>query len=600
MPSTFRHSQRPTALSFCVLLLHSHSINGQSQSSSTCTTHENVCSGAGPSKRPLPGCSTFAQCDTTTNSVISIQTCLAGSIFDTLLETCNWNYVAFCDVASCPPTEEPTPFPTTEEPSWSPSKRPTAPPTGSPTVTPTSIPSLSPSFTKESIVQDFLLSKQDLIEKYILISYTSSGLAYPSRQYKFDDFFSSLQLMGIQGFGSGFQFMLYEGDAVKYQYGLVNLAAFLANAMVETIQNDACDELNWQEVAGRYAISNSCGQEGRSYQDETCNNQANEDIFSCQVDTNMEIIAISSGNQVRAPPPFKCEAGRGEGFYAGYWDTETGTEVADIPYSNSNGRTDTEGCCWWGRGALSTRGICNIGKFNYYVGMKAALDGRPSLYPNIDFCQYPEAVCSSDATNELRWTISMFEWAERIQRYTSDQWSYENQLTTFVDRGMNDDSFIDSVGRILSLGCHQEGCSDFEVRHADQRKANFYLILNDVFSLKFLLQPTPQPGPTVTPGPSLQLDFEVDVPNPVAMPQPWPPILPPTTEITSPQPGASYEELPPSYDIGATGDLLLLTAMPTNEHNDSLMRVEENASGRLLRSSVVSFLVVFYCFSLNK
>ena len=57
----------------------------------------------------------------------------------------------------------------------------------------------------------------------------------------------------------------------------------------------------------------------------------------------MEIIAISSGNQVRAPPPFKCEAGRGEGFYAGYWDTETGSEVADIPYSNSNGRTDTEG-----------------------------------------------------------------------------------------------------------------------------------------------------------------------------------------------------------------------------------------------------------------
>lgn len=24
----------------------------------------------------------------------------------------------------------------------------------------------------------------------------------------------------------------------------------------------------------------------------------------------------------------------------------------------SSGRTDLEGCCWWGRGALLTRGVC--------------------------------------------------------------------------------------------------------------------------------------------------------------------------------------------------------------------------------------------------
>ena len=37
---------------------------------------------------------------------------------------------------------------------------------------------------------------------------------------------------------------------MKFRYGLVNLAAFLANGMVDGIKDDTCDELNWQQVAG--------------------------------------------------------------------------------------------------------------------------------------------------------------------------------------------------------------------------------------------------------------------------------------------------------------------------------------------------------------
>ena len=44
-----------------------------------------------------------------------------------------------------------------------------------------------------------------------------------------------------------------------------------------------------------------------------------------------------------------------------------------------------------GSGALLTR---NIGKINYLQN-KAALDGRPSLYTNTNFCQFPESTCSS-------------------------------------------------------------------------------------------------------------------------------------------------------------------------------------------------------------
>lgn len=80
--------------------------------------------------------------------------------------------------------------------------------------------------------------------------------------------------------------------------------------------------------------SNSCGQEGRSYQDETCG------IYSCAVDPNMEVTAINAANAIRAPPPFECTPAKG---FTGYWDTRTGAEITDAPYSNTLGRTDVQG-----------------------------------------------------------------------------------------------------------------------------------------------------------------------------------------------------------------------------------------------------------------
>ena len=57
----------------------------------------------------------------------------------------------------------------------------------------------------------------------------------------------------------------------------------------------------------------------------------------------MEVTAISSANQMRAPPPMECRPGSGTNFYAGYWDTSTGTEIKNTPYSNTAGRIDIEG-----------------------------------------------------------------------------------------------------------------------------------------------------------------------------------------------------------------------------------------------------------------
>ena len=308
----------------------------------------------------------------------------------------------------------------------------------------------------------YIDSKRDLIEEYILISYHdgASGLPYPSISYTYEQFIRSLEIMGVNGFGADFKFDLWEGQ----HYGLVNLAAFLANCMVESIEADTCDELNWQEISGRYPLSNACGQESRSYQDETCGGMQ-IDTFSCDVVPYMESTAVSAASQKLAPPPFRCKPVTDRINYSGYW--ENGVLVANVSLENDLGRTDTQGCCFWGRGALLTRGVCNIGKINYYLGKGGANQGRYTLYPTLDFCDYPENTCASAYTEELRWTVAFFEWAERIQRYyVPNEWQYRAKLKQFVDNGMADDTFIESVSRILSRGCHESGCT--EVRMMDK------------------------------------------------------------------------------------------------------------------------------------
>lgn len=122
---TRRQGLRGISLTLFIAHIRLHSSTG-----ADCVTPENVCDGEGASKRPLPGCTTFAQCDPTLGTVIAFQTCLAGSIFDTLMEICNWENISFCNVPSCSPTKNPTLNPT----SMSPTKNPTDRPTGELTI----------------------------------------------------------------------------------------------------------------------------------------------------------------------------------------------------------------------------------------------------------------------------------------------------------------------------------------------------------------------------------------------------------------------------------------------------------------------------------
>merc|ERR1719389_839338 len=114
----------------------------------------------------------------------------------------------------------------------------------------------------------------------------------------------AVQKMAETGIGSAKLWLGDGADAAKDRlYGLVNIAAFLAQCMQETIQYNACDENNWSDRAvvaeaggSTYSATSACGQLHQSYQDYTCS--AEEDNMAggkmaCDVDPSMETRAAT-------------------------------------------------------------------------------------------------------------------------------------------------------------------------------------------------------------------------------------------------------------------------------------------------------------------
>ncbi len=110
-----------------------------------------------------------------------------------------------------------------------------------------------------NVAQILIKSKAD-IEESVLVRRTPDLEWEPSSIYDFDGLMKALGVMTLHRVRSG-NFHLGEGmDDVQAKYGLVNLAAFLAHSMAESIKYDICDEPNWEQVMGRYPLSNACGQ----------------------------------------------------------------------------------------------------------------------------------------------------------------------------------------------------------------------------------------------------------------------------------------------------------------------------------------------------
>jgi hypothetical protein len=141
----------------------------------------------------------------------------------------------------------------------------------------------------------------------------------------------ALQIMYLEGIND---MSFYLGEEVSGEegtkIGLVNVAAFLAQSMKETIKYDSCDENNWDIIEGKYPLSNACGQLAQSYQDYTCPNGTEH--MQCEVDPNMEITATTHATWYGAPGPLFCGP-KTKYPYTGFWDY---TYECDDPPENCN------------------------------------------------------------------------------------------------------------------------------------------------------------------------------------------------------------------------------------------------------------------------
>ncbi|EJK72608.1 hypothetical protein THAOC_05842 [Thalassiosira oceanica] len=352
-------------------------------------------------------------------------------------------------------------------------------PTFSPTIGETTVPSVPPSDAPLYLVRDFLLEKKDIIEERVLVSYNpQTRNRFPSTQYTFEALIESLDYMSNEFQAeSEFTFDLWQSDEDTYILGLVNY--------------DACSELNWDGKNGKFPLSNACGQLGRSYQDENCA-QGSTEFFSCEVDVDMEVTAVSQGLQARAPPPLQCGPD-----VSGYWDVASQT-VKDSKLANTAGRTDNAG---------------------------GAEFERTTKYPDIDFCRFPESICTSIYGSELRWLTGLFEWSERVQRYETEFWNYRGKLETFVKNGFRGRSFVDSISRILVKGCHLENCAESEARMLGLRRQFAFMIINDVFDLKSLVRTgSPTRTPTQRPTHQEQEYRPPQTPAPIEKPETFAPV----------------------------------------------------------------------------
>ena len=245
-------------------------------------------------------------------------------------------------------------------------------------------------------------------------------------------------------------------------------------------------------------MSSGCGQLGQKYAEYSCEDE-------CAQDLSMEITGSTNADWIGAPPPLFCGP-RSKYDGLGYWNPHklcqgpdgtcedepfhyegqtAGTYVPvseddrfpaffysnPLPDANGNSpnprspdtypATNVEGCCWWGRGVIQTTGRCNFGKLNKYLGAGA---GGNALYPSVNFCTNPQAVC--DGPSDLKWVAGIFFWVSDVgpQNYDQQGYNFRQGVYDFVDEGCADDpdqagcdTLFEYASGIVNRGCHDPG-----------------------------------------------------------------------------------------------------------------------------------------------
>jgi len=432
----------------------------------------------------------------------NVQDCPPGQAFSERIQACNIIAQITCpEDPTCPPSKNKSP---SESPSVS-----TEFPTGSspPTFSPTKSPAvagggvlqgadqttsstqenprtrLDPQVLEGMYVMDAHMAANKIVLTRELLTSPSSRRGggngrSSSNDFSYMGFRSSLHAMITTGVSNQ---TFYIGDSSGENgraYGLVNIAAFLAMSVEDSIVHGSCDEVNRDLVGGLLPISNACGQNGRSYEDTNC--PIGEEMYTCDVDPTMRAVAndidgakAKEGGGDVPPKPFYCGPTSDYGGSTGYWDYVSGAEFGQPPVENGMGKTNVEGCCWWGRGSIQLRGVCAYGKLNYHLGKRAHDEGRPSMYPDVDFCRDPQAVCSHEKYPDLKWIAGMFRWITEVQTYDQGDFNYMNRLIRFVDGGLQDWTFVHGMSGIVTQGCHEPPCIEGVEFDGADRMATF-------------------------------------------------------------------------------------------------------------------------------
>ena len=329
--------------------------------------------------------------------------------------------------------------------------------------------SIDPQLLQGLYVMDAHLSANKIVLTRELLS-SPGSIVDDDNNFSYISFRNSLQTMITTGISNSTFYIGESSNKINGRvYGLVNIATFLSQSYESSIKYNSCDEINTDVVDGYLPISNACGQYGINYQ--TFDGNDCDRKYACELDLNMRMNANEAtvldsstrngGDNNDPAKPFYCAPKSDYGGSTGYWDYVSGTEIQSPAVVNSVNRKDVQGCCWWGRGSLSLRGTCSYGKLNYYLGKRAHDEGRPSLYPDIDFCTNPQAICSNNGHYpELKWIAGMFRWITEIQTYNRGSFNYMQELINFVDGGLQDMSFIHGVSGIIMQGCHDPPCAN--------------------------------------------------------------------------------------------------------------------------------------------
>jgi len=189
---------------------------------------------------------------------------------------------------------------------------------------------------------------------------------------------------------------------------LANVASLLAQSMWESGGEapwSACDENNYlgTETA-------PCTQRGDGQRYDSLTGPP-----ACEVDLQMRMVAETAASWT--PGPMSCVPG-----------------------------TITQGCCWWGRGAIQTTGPHN------YRMLQRDVVSKVEGMRDVDLCVNPEAICQN---RQLKWLGALYYWTSVVQKAGSFQASLEAYVASgFSDAGsvVGGASFNTGTGGMVNNG----------------------------------------------------------------------------------------------------------------------------------------------------